>query len=55
MEQNPQDWALKAAIREGLQSGASDKTVPDIMKDVETRLRADNRLKVNAESRPLSD
>ena len=55
MDQNPQDWALKAAIREGLESGASDKTVPDIMKDVETRLRADGRLRSDAESQPPSD
>ena len=36
--------ALKSAIQEGLESGASDKTVPQIMEDVEARLRADGRL-----------
>ena len=36
--------ALEAAIRAGLNSGVSDKTVPEIMEDVEARLRADGRL-----------
>jgi len=36
--------ALKAAIIEGMESGISDKTVPDIMKEVEDRMRADGRL-----------
>ncbi|WP_298539995.1 type II toxin-antitoxin system ParD family antitoxin [uncultured Aquimarina sp.] len=36
--------ALKAAITEGMDSGISDKTVPDIMKEVEERMRADGRL-----------
>lgn len=36
--------ALKAAITEGLESGVSDKSVPDIMKEVEDRMRADGRL-----------
>ena len=36
--------ALEAAIREGIESGVSDKTVPDIMEEVEARLRADGRL-----------
>ncbi|PKV51343.1 antitoxin ParD1/3/4 [Aquimarina sp. MAR_2010_214] len=36
--------ALKAAITEGMDSGISDKSVPDIMKDVEERMRADGRL-----------
>ena len=35
---------LKAAIQEGLDSGASDKTIPMIMEEVETRLRDDGRL-----------
>ena len=52
MEQSPQDRALKDAIREGLESGASDKTVPDIMKDVEARLRADCRLPTDTEDYP---
>ena len=36
--------ALRAALREGLDSGPSDKTVPSIMEEVETRLRNDGRL-----------
>ena len=36
--------ALKTAIQEGLDSGVSDKTVPQIMEEVEARLRADGRL-----------
>ena len=43
-EQNAKYLALKAAIREGLGSGLSDKTVPQIMEEVEARLRADGRL-----------
>ena len=43
-EQNAEFQALKAAIREGLNSGLSDKTVPQIMEEVEARLRADGRL-----------
>ena len=35
---------LKAAIQEGLDSGVSDKTIPTIMEEVETRLRDDGRL-----------
>jgi antitoxin ParD1/3/4 len=36
--------ALKNAIEDGLNSGASDRTVPQIMEGVEIRLRADGRL-----------
>lgn len=43
-EQNAKFQALKAAIREGLASGVSEKTVPQIMEEVEARLRADGRL-----------
>ena len=43
-EQSAKYRTLEAAIREGLESGVSDRTVPDIMKDVEARLRADGRL-----------
>lgn len=35
---------LKQAIRAGLGSGVSDKTVPRIMEEVEARLRADGKL-----------
>ena len=43
-EQDARFQALEAAIREGVDSGVSDKTVPRIMEEVETRLRADGRL-----------
>ncbi|MDF0667584.1 MAG: type II toxin-antitoxin system ParD family antitoxin [Nitrospira sp.] len=36
--------ALKHAVQEGLDSGVSDRSVPQIMKDVEARLRANGRL-----------
>ena len=45
MDQRTRFRALKAAIREGIESGVSDKTVPEIMADVESRLRADGRLR----------
>jgi antitoxin ParD1/3/4 len=35
---------LKEAVQEGLDSGVSDRTVPQIMEGVETRLRANGRL-----------
>ena len=50
MEQSPRDQAPEAAIREGIESGVSDKIVPEIMENVEARLRADGRLKADAES-----
>ena len=43
-EQSAKFLGLKAAIREGLNSGLSDKTVPQIMEEVEARLLADGRL-----------
>ena len=43
-EENAKFLALKLAIQEGLSSGVSDKSVTDIMKEVESRLRADGRL-----------
>jgi len=36
--------ALKSAIQTGLESGISEKSVLDIMKEVENRMRADGRL-----------
>ena len=36
--------ALECAIQDGFDSGVSDKTVPQIMEEVEARLRADGRL-----------
>jgi antitoxin ParD1/3/4 len=35
---------LKEAIQEGLDSGVSDRTVPQIMEGVETRLKANGQL-----------
>ena len=35
---------LKAAVQEGLDSGVSNKTIPAIMEEVETRLRDEGRL-----------
>lgn len=43
-QRNAKFSALKAAITEGMESGISDTTVPDIMKEVEERMRADGRL-----------
>ena len=43
-EQNARFQALKAAIQEGLNSGASNKTVNNIMEEVEARLGVDGRL-----------
>lgn len=43
-EENTKYQALKAAIQEGLESGMSKRTVPQIMEEVETRLRTDGRL-----------
>lgn len=36
--------SLQAAVQEGIDSGPSEKTVPSIMEEVETRLRSDGRL-----------
>ncbi len=56
MKQSARDQALKAAIREGMESGVSDRTVPDIMEEVEARLRADGRLQGDAEGEaPFGD
>jgi len=43
-EENGKLQSLKSAIQKGLDSGVSDKTVPQIMEEVETRLRANGRL-----------
>ena len=43
-EENAKFQVLKLAIQEGLNSGVSDKSVTDIMEEVESRLRADGRL-----------
>ena len=36
--------ALKHAVQEGLDSGVSNRTVPQIMRDVESRLKTNGRL-----------
>lgn len=36
--------ALKEAILKGVDSGVSETTIPDIMKEVEKRMRKDGRL-----------
>lgn len=36
--------SLKTKLIEGLESGVSAKSLPDIMKEVETRMREDGRL-----------
>lgn len=36
--------AIKAAIQKGLDSGVSGSNIPDIMKEVEKRMKADGRL-----------
>ncbi len=43
-EQKARFQALKAAIQEGLNSGVSNKTVNDIMEEIEARLGVDGRL-----------
>ena len=43
-DENIKLQALKTAIQEGLDSGVSDKTVPQIMEEVEARLRTDGPL-----------
>jgi antitoxin ParD1/3/4 len=35
---------LKSAIAKGLESGISESTIPDIMKKVEAKMKADGRL-----------
>ena len=42
-ERNAKLLAVKAAIQEGLDSGVSDKTIPQIMDEVEARLKPDGR------------
>ena len=43
-EENPSFYALQAAIREGLESGVSERTIPEIAEEAEARLRRDGRL-----------
>ena len=41
---NNQFLTLKAAIQKGIDSGVSNDQIPDIMKEVEERMKADGRL-----------
>ncbi len=43
-QDNAKFQALKNAIEEGLNSADSGRTIPQIMNEVESRLRADGRL-----------
>ena len=43
-EQQEKLAALQSAIHEGLDSGVSDRSVPQIVETAEARLRADGRL-----------
>lgn len=43
-QDNAKFQTLKEAIQEGLDSGVSDHTVPQIMEEVETRLKANGQL-----------
>ncbi|MEQ1845168.1 MAG: type II toxin-antitoxin system ParD family antitoxin [Nitrospira sp.] len=43
-QDNAKFQTLKDAIQEGLDSGVSDRTVPQIMEEVETRLKANGQL-----------
>ena len=46
-QENEQFLSLKSAITQGLNSGISDRSVKEIMQDVEQRLRADGVLSPN--------
>ncbi|MEL7003445.1 MAG: type II toxin-antitoxin system ParD family antitoxin [Bacteroidota bacterium] len=41
---NAKFLALKAAIQQGLDSGISENNIPDIIKEVEERMKKDGRL-----------
>lgn len=43
-KRNAAQHQLKMMIKEGLDSGISDKKIPDIMKEVEAKLKRDGRL-----------
>lgn len=43
-QENEKFQALKAAIQQGLDSGVSNRSVKEIMRDVEERLREDGKL-----------
>ena len=44
LERSTSFHALQAAIREGLESGVSERTIPEIAQEAEARLRRDGRL-----------
>ena len=46
-QENQKFHMLKAAIEDGLDSGISDRSVKDIMQDVEQRLRVNGKLPSN--------
>lgn len=41
---NARFLSLKAKLVEGLESGVGKKSIPDIMREVEARMREDGRL-----------
>lgn len=41
---NSKFMSLKTAIQKGIASGVSESNIPDIMKEVEERMKADGRL-----------
>lgn len=43
-EATAKEQVLRQAIQEGLNSGVSDRTIEEIMGEVETRMRADGRI-----------
>ena len=43
-ERNTSFHVLQAAIQEGLESGVSERTIPEIAEEAEARLRRDGRL-----------
>lgn len=46
-QENEKYQSLKAAIQDGLDSGISNRSINDIMQDVEQRLRDDGKLPPN--------
>jgi antitoxin ParD1/3/4 len=43
-ERNAKFSAMKTAIQDGIESGVGSKTVPQIMEEVESKLKKDGRL-----------
>ncbi len=46
-EKRQAEHELRALIQEGLDSGISNKSVPDIMREVEDRLRKNGKISTN--------